>query len=236
MKKLCGLACLFSLLLGGVLVAPPSSEAATMTIAGQTANLTPITCPSGFTTCYSILGSSHPFIQTFGTSPNQWSVADVSATNFARVLINDVNTNPACGALTSCPVDKMIISGVKFTKVGPVEGTSKTTNVILSHLFSVSNAIGNYYWSATQTGNFDPPGITLATGDRLTLTMTCSVTKNGVTTNCTTLTIDTGNIAAPISPTGNGQPVYLQRSSATGGRSIWGYHGAVQTRLRFGRQ
>ena len=177
--------------LGGLLV-PLSSEAApaTLTIQGLSVGLT-LNGPgcgsdTGFNTCYSLNGTN---ITTDTTRQNtirigDWYVGDVSGTNQARVLINDVSTTGS--------VDTMKMTGVTFTPVIPgTVATPQVVHAVVTNTYNVGggNIAGNYTWGLVQGGQFDPPTIENVVGDRLKLTGTG--TANGV--NFPLGVLDTGS-------------------------------------------
>jgi len=140
--------------LGGLMV-PLPSEAATLKIDGVSVTLnTPIACDSGYNSCFVItLALNTP--RTIGA----WVVGDVSTTNRARVMINDLGTTGS--------VDKMKLTGVTFTPV--VAAGDKTTTVIISHTFSNGQLSGDYLWGMGMAGQFDPPTTENVVGDEVIL-------------------------------------------------------------------
>ncbi|TKB59022.1 MAG: hypothetical protein E8D49_08815 [Nitrospira sp.] len=195
--------------LGGLL-APYSSEAApaTLTIQGLPVGLT-LNGPgcgndTGFNTCYSLNGTN---ITTDTTRQNtirigNWYVGDVSTSNQARVLINDVSTTGS--------VDTMKMTGVTFTPVIPgTVATPQVVHAVVTNTYNVGggNIAGDYTWGMVQGGQFDPPTIENVVGDRLKLTGTG--TANGV--NFPLGVLDTGSFTTS---TVNNIVGYVARSKA----------------------
>jgi hypothetical protein len=156
MKRLLGLVYLFALLLGVALAMPNLLEAApTLTIDGISAGtLAQTTCPTGYNSCWLIPG-------TIGTGRQigNWMVADVSSTNRARVLINDVGTVGS--------VDALKLTGVTLTPI-VVSGT-KTATVVIRNQYTAGQPKGDYKWAMGMGGYFDPPTTENVVGDRLRL-------------------------------------------------------------------
>jgi hypothetical protein len=197
MKRLLGLACLFTLMLGGALVVPLPSEAKpTLTIAGQTlpdADLQPITCPTGYNSCWSIAGTA-----TGRNINNIVIVKDVSSTNRARVLINDVGTVGS--------VDAMKLTGVTLTPV--IVAGDKTITVVIRNQYSAGQPKGDYKWAMGMGGYFDPPSTENVVGDRLRLigtgvfpdTVTMGTLDTGSFTTSTILNVN-GSVTRSLSAT-----------------------------------
>ncbi|MEI8014862.1 MAG: hypothetical protein WCH20_08495 [Nitrospira sp.] len=140
-----------SLLMVGVLgglMAPPPSEAMTITIDGLdvTGSVTPYTCETGYSSCWYITTAINTPLTIAGTN-DTWKVADVSTTNRARVRINDVGGTPATN------VDKMNLTGIKLT---PTTSTKKTAHIIITHTYSTGQGLGDYQWGMGVTGQFEP--------------------------------------------------------------------------------
>lgn len=188
-----------TLLIGGVLgglTAPLPSEAQTaptLTIDGVLVGLTQITCDSGYNSCWSINGTNATTDATrSGTAQfGNWYVGDVSGTNGARVLINDVSTAGS--------VDAMKLTGVTFTPV-VVAGTKETT-IVISHRYNADggNPQGDYHWAMGMGGLFDPPSNENVVNNRLRLNAT------GTFPDVVTLgTLDTGTFRTSTSLNRNG--------------------------------
>ena len=166
MRSLRGVGVLLSLLIVGVLggvIAPPPSEARTVEIDTITnVSLFNYTCETGYNSCAYLIDP------TTGTAPRSrtiggWVVSDVSATNRARVRIQDIG-----GAGGTANIDKMNITGVKFT---PVDTTgSVTTHIKITHTYSTGQNKGDYHFGVGVTGVFDPTGQTNVLGDHFILT------------------------------------------------------------------
>ena len=146
-----------TLLIGGVLgglMAPPPSEAMTISIDGKdlpVSTLFPYTCETGYSSCWYIIGSAtSPSTNTRQiTGPTgTWTVANIAGTNRARVRINDVGGTPATN------VDKMNLTGIKLTP--PANTTGKTTKIIIKHTYINGQGSGNYQWGMGATGHFTP--------------------------------------------------------------------------------
>jgi hypothetical protein len=106
------------------------------------------TCETGFTSCWYITGSTTATRNITGAT-GTWKVANVSATNRARVRFNDAGGTPATN------VDKMNFTGVILTP--PLGNTAgKTTHIIITHTFANGQGVGNYQWGMGATGYFDP--------------------------------------------------------------------------------
>jgi hypothetical protein len=195
--------------LGGLLAPLPSEAApATLTIQGLPVGLT-LNGPgcgndTGFNTCYSLNGTN---FTTDTTRQNtirigNWYVGDVSTSNQARVLINDVSTTGS--------VDTMKMTGVTFTPVIPgTVATPQVVHAVVTNTYNVGggNIAGNYTWGMVQGGQFDPPSIENVVGDRLKLTGTG--TANGV--NFPLGVLDTGSFTTS---TINNIVGYVSRSKA----------------------
>lgn len=173
-------------------MAPLPSEAApaTLTIEGVNVSLTlngeGCGSDTGFNTCYSINGTNVTTESTRSQTIRivNWYVGDVSATNRARVLINDVSTTGS--------VDTMKMTGVTFTPVIPgTVATPQVTHAVVTNTFNAGggNVSGDYQWGMAQGGQFDPPSPENVIGDRLKLTGTG--TANGV--NFPLGVLDTGS-------------------------------------------
>lgn len=194
MRSLRWVGLVFSLLivgvLGGLMAALPSEAAPTLTIDGVNVGLTQITCAdTGYNSCWSLNGTSP---RTIGV----WKVGDASATNKARVLINDVSTAGS--------VDTMKLTGVTFTPV--VAAGTKVTNAVVTNLYNQTaggNPAGSFSWAMSQGGYFDPPSNENVVGNRLKLTGTSTVGALGV---LDTLTL--------TSPTINNLVGYINKSLA----------------------
>jgi hypothetical protein len=171
--------------LGGLLAPLPSEAAPTVTINGSPVSLTPRSCDSGYNSCWSIT------LDTYGTTTT-WTVGNVSTTNTARVLINDVDGSG--GAL-----DKLKLTGITFQPVDP--GGTKTATVVITNVYNAGqgNPPGNYSWGMGMGGYFDPPSAENVVGDRLKLT------GSGLFPDSKTLgTLDTGTLASPTTNNLNG--------------------------------
>lgn len=112
----------------GELMAPLSSEALTVNIAGSTVQITPTSaaCSPGYNLCSFIPPGQ------YGT----WIVGNVNdATNRARIMIGD---NSAANSL-----DLLKMTGITFTPTGT--GT-QTTTVVVTHTYNAGggNPQGNY--------------------------------------------------------------------------------------------
>ena len=180
MKRFRGSGWICSLLLGGVLAIPHIAVAGTptMTIDGVSVNLTSITCTdTGYNSCWSIPGTAGT-----GTQIGQWMVADVSTTNKARVLINDVSTVGS--------IDAMKLTGVTFKPV--VTSGTKQTAIVITNVFNAGggNPTGDYIWAMGVGGYFKPPLSENVVGDRLQSAATGNFGNLG--TNVAMGTIDTG--------------------------------------------
>ena len=145
---------------GGLMAPLPSEAAPTLTVDGVNVGLTQITCTdTGYNSCWSISGTAGT-----GRQIGAWMVADVSATNKARVLINDVST---VGSL-----DAMKLTGVTFSPV--VLSGTKTTTAVVRNTYNAGggNPTGNYSWAMGMGGYFDPPSNENVVGNRLKLNAT----------------------------------------------------------------
>jgi hypothetical protein len=173
MKYLRQIGLLSSLAIGGVLgglLAPLPADALnsiqpTVTIDGVSISMTRIAnvnnaCPgdTAYNSCWSITPG------TYGG----WTVGDYSATNKARVIIND---SSASGSR-----DSMKMTGITFTKTGGQLGVTYVTHAIITHNFNEGggNISGDYLWALAQGGQFDPPSNENVIGNRLKLTGTGS--------------------------------------------------------------
>jgi hypothetical protein len=190
--------------LGG-LVAPLSSEALnsqrpTVTINGVgPIGMTRIpnvnnACPSpdtAYNSCWSI--PTGPY--------GNWTVGNYSATNKARVLINDAS---AAGSR-----DSMKMTGITFTPT-VVDATTKVTHAIITHTFNEGggNISGDYLWALAQGGQFDPPTAENVVGNKLKLTGTGS--GPGITPFALG-TLDTGTFTTSTIPNVIG---YVTKSKA----------------------
>ena len=169
-----------SLLIVGVLggwLAPLPSEALnsvqpTLTIDGVSVALTRIpnvnnACPSpdtAYNSCWTIPNTIVHTPTTPSRRIGNWYVGDYSATNQARVLINDAS---AAGSR-----DSMKMTGITFTPV--VTTGTKVTHAIITHTFNEGggNISGDYLWALAQGGQFDPPTTENVVGNKLKLTGT----------------------------------------------------------------
>ena len=175
MKYLRWVGLMLSLLLVGVLggwLAPLPTEALnsvqpTVTIDGVSVAMTRIpnvnnACPSpdtAYNSCWRITPRIY----------GGWTVGNYSATNTARVLIND---SSAAGSR-----DSMKLTGITFTPNTPGTAASpKVTHAIIVHNFNEGggNISGDYLWALAQGGQFDPPTPENVVGNRLKLTGTGS--------------------------------------------------------------
>jgi hypothetical protein len=212
MRSLRWIGLVFSLLIVGVLgglMAPLPSEAdnntpPTVTIDGASVTLTRIAnvngvCPNdtAFNSCWSINGTN----VTTESTRNQtiqfgrYFVGDYSASNGARILIND---SSAVGS-----VDNMKMTGITFSP--SVSSPTPDAHVIIVHTFNEGggNPRGSYKWGMAMGGQFDPPdggtGAPAAenvVGDRL------RVTASGVFTSTVNLgSLDTCPLCSPPAAT-----------------------------------
>lgn len=178
MRSLRWVGLVFSLLIVGVLaglMAPRPSEAApaTLTIDNQPVGLT-LNGPgcgsdTGFNTCYSLNGTNVTTDSTRSQTIRigNWYVGDVSSTNQARLLINDVSTTGS--------IDTMKLTGTTFTPVIPgTVATPQVTHAVAMNTYNAGggNIAGDYQWGMAQGGQFDPPSTENVVGDRLKLTGT----------------------------------------------------------------
>ena len=179
MKRKWTFAFLCGLLIVGVVITPVHSDAApTLTIDGVSAGtLQQTTCPTGFNSCWLIPGTTGT-----GRRIGNWMVADVSTTNKARVLINDVGTVGS--------VDAMKFTGVTLTPI-VISGT-KTTSVVIRNTFTAGQPKGDYKWGMGMGGYFDPPATENVVGDRLRLAAT-GVFPDSINMG----TLDTGTFTTP---------------------------------------
>src|SRR5437867_10144495 len=187
MKILRLLALVSSLLIAGILIAPVSSKAASLTIeidgGGPTSvSLGTPTCSlsdrtAGYTACYPITVPAGPF----GVSPNTFTLQSVSLTNPARLLIADTT-----GAGNS--LDLFTLTGVKFVPGSGFDNspTFHTVQVTFTHTFAdAPNPAGNYLY-AMRTGGY----FVASTGGN-NVPNTVSLSGSG----------DFGGGSVPISPT-----------------------------------
>jgi hypothetical protein len=148
MKILRWLALVYSLLIGGILIAPVPAEAVpTLTIsvdfaAPETVSLAGSgTCPmpAGYTACYRI--------DTTGSyGSGSFTLVDVSLTNPARVLIADTT-----GAGNS--LDLFTLTGVKFVPSSGLTGQHTVQAVLMNTFDAAPNPAGNYLF-AMRTGGY----------------------------------------------------------------------------------
>ena len=186
MKRKWTFAFLCGLLIVGVVITPVHSDAApTLTIDGVSAGiLQQTTCPTGFNSCWLIPGTTGT-----GRRIGNWMVADVSTTNKARVLINDVGTVGS--------IDAMKFTGVTLTPI-VISGT-KTTTVVIRNTYTAGQPKGDYKWGMGMGGYFDPPATENVVGDRLRLGAA------GVFPDSRTMgTVDTGTFTTPTIVNVNG--------------------------------
>jgi len=179
MKRKWTVAFLCGLFIVGVVITPVHSDAApTLIIDGVPAGtLQQTTCPTGFNSCWLIPGTTGT-----GRRIGNWMVADVSTTNKARVLINDVGTVGS--------VDAMKFTGATLTPI--VMSGTKTTTVVIKNTFTAGQPKGDYKWGMGMGGYFDPPATENVVGDRLRLAAT------GVFPDSRTMgTLDTGTFTTP---------------------------------------
>jgi hypothetical protein len=204
-----------SLLIVGVLegwLAPLPSEALnsvqpTLTIDNVSVALTRIpnvnnACPSPDTAYNSCWLIPNTVVHTPTTSSRRignWYVGNYSATNKARVLINDAS---AAGSR-----DSMKMTGITFTPV--VTTGTKVTHAIITHTFNEGggNISGDYLWALAQGGQFDPPTTENVVGNKLKLTGTG--TASGA--NFPLGVLDTGNFTTSTIPNVIG---YVTKSKA----------------------
>lgn len=242
MKNLCGFVCLVvSVLLSGSLVAPLPSEAGTptLTIDGLPVNLQqggPGCGADNFINgtingCYSIVGTNTTTDTTRSATLliGGWYVGDVSSTNQARVLVNDVSPG----------TENMKITGVTFTSATNTFFTSNTVTttcnaptcdtvrVVLRNTFNaqnISQTVGPFSWQMAVGGYFDPPlNATGTTNDENAVSNRFRLAGQGcfnavpctppaISTSNTGNnlgTIDSGNIG---SPTTLNFPTYITRT------------------------
>lgn len=159
-----------TLLIGGVLgglTVPLLSEAATLTIDGINITLnnnTPSStttaqgdrypCEAGYSLCWYITPPGTATRTIAGPTGN-WTIANISSSNRARVRIYDVGGTP------STNVDKMNLTGIKITP--PANTTGKTLNIVLKHFYANGQGQGNYQWGMGVTGQFNPSPATTGT-------------------------------------------------------------------------
>jgi hypothetical protein len=164
MRHLRWVGLVFSLLIVGVLgglMAPLPSEADNpiLTIDGVNVSLTTAcaSVDSGYTSCYSI-NTASPY--------SHWTVGNVSDTNKARFLINDVSTAGS--------VDAMKLTGITFTPVTPDTTTAVQTSVVMTFTYNAGggNPKGDYQWAMSMGGYFDPPSGENVVDNQLKLTGT----------------------------------------------------------------
>lgn len=165
-----------TLLIGGVLgglMAPLSSEAASLSIDGVNIPLTDTTgtgeghkytCETGFTSCWYITGSTTATRTIVGTN-DTWTVANVSPSNRARVRINDVGGAPGTN------VDKMNVTGMILT---PTTAAAKTIHIIITHSYIQGQGVGDYQWGMGVTGHFAPVSPDTTVSNKFVLTGTGS--------------------------------------------------------------
>jgi hypothetical protein len=215
MKYLRWVGLMSSLLIVGVLggwLAPLPSEALnsvqpTLTIDGVSVALTRIpnvnnACPSpdtAYNSCWLIPNTTIHTAATPSRRIGNWYVGNYSASNKARVLINDAS---AAGSR-----DSMKMTGITFTPV--VTTGTKVTHAIITHTFNEGggNISGDYLWALAQGGQFDPPTTENVIGNKLKLTGTG--TASGA--NFPLGVLDTGNFTTSTIPNVIG---YVTKSKA----------------------
>jgi hypothetical protein len=216
MKYLRWIGFLSSLLCVGVLgglLAPLPSEALnsvqpTLRIDNVDVALTRIpnvnnACPApdtAYNSCWSIPNTIVHTPTTLSRQIGQWYVGNYSATNRARVLINDAS---AAGSR-----DSMKMTGITFTPV--VTTGTKVTHAIITHIFNEGggNISGDYQWALAQGGQFDPPTPENVVGNKLKLTGTGS--GSGIA-NFALGVLDTGTFTTSTIPNVIG---YVTKSKA----------------------
>lgn len=137
-----------SLLIGGLIVAPVHSEAASMTI--QSGSGTPVVyggsapIPVATTSSCSTAETNAGYRSCHAISPGTYAGVVVADAPTAKVLIAD--TTGAGGKL-----DLITLSGIKFTP-----GTNKTVKVNVSHTLNVApNPAGTYSYALRLGGRFE---------------------------------------------------------------------------------
>ena len=213
-----GLACLFTVLLGGVLVAPLPSEAhpPTLTIeikdvtAGTAASTTTIslggvtTCTSGGNYCYGLPTSDNTF---YGTT-RQFKIVN-GDNQTAQVQVTDFGQSNCDFSQTTC--DNLVLTGVKFVPVcGGTTCTSSqwpnnqkvTLKLTLNNVFNqqpggAADGVSSFYMYGMSVGGYFSNN---SIGDVSQVYGKGTFTQNCTDTNGNPITCPQVNISNPQNP------------------------------------